>query len=279
MAWVAIAIGGSALIGGVATYFGSQAASSASQQAVSVGSATQRQAINTEWKMYKRSRKDYLAERDWTREQTAPWREAGQRAVPMLEEAAGKYQEEITAGPGEFIPEEQPGYEFGFEHFIEDPYLSVQSARGKRLSGETIKGLTGYAQDYAETSYDNFLNRYYTKLNAQLTGMQPYQSLAQLGMGAGSTPVGGMTGATMQAGQSIAGLQSNIGQLQYQNALNQGAIQSQATAAYGGIAQQGINSYMNYMMLNKIGAGTGGSVGGGTITGGTGQGLTGRYSY
>ncbi len=53
----------------------------------------------------------------------------------------------LGAGPGEFVPEEQPGYEFGFEEFIRDPYMKVQSAKGKRLSGETLKELTGYASD------------------------------------------------------------------------------------------------------------------------------------
>jgi len=32
-----------------------------------------------------------------------------------------------------------------------------------------MKGLTKYASDYAETSYDNFLNRYYQKLNPYLS--------------------------------------------------------------------------------------------------------------
>lgn len=202
MSGIAVAIGGAAVLGIGATYLSSQAAKKG-----------QEKAIDLQWKMFQQGRADY-----------APWRETGERALGTLEG-------DIAAGPGEFRPKDQPGYKFGFEEFIEDPYLSSQSARGKRLSGETVKGLTKYASDYAETSYDNFLKRYYDRL-------RPLQSLA----GVGQTATQGTVQAGAQAGQ-------NIGQ-GYQN---MGDIQSQAIAGYGGVAQQGIQNYMNYMMMDKMG--------------------------
>lgn len=147
---------------------GARAAKKAGQiQAESADKASQIQ-----WDMYTQSRQDQM-----------PWLEAGKRGLEGLER-------EMEAGPGEFVPEDQPGYKFGFEEFIKKPYESSMSARGKRLSGEKMKGLTKYAQDYASTTYDNFLQRYYQRLT-------PYQSVANVGQTTGRT----MGGQSMQQGQ------------------------------------------------------------------------------
>lgn len=170
-------------------------------------------AIEAEWNMYQQNRQDY-----------APWRITGAAALQGLSEL-------VANGPGEFRSEEQPGYQFGFKNFIEQPYLSSQSAKGKRLSGETAKGLIGYAQDYASTQYDNFLNRYYQKL-------APYQSLAGVGMTA--------VGNTAQLGQQTA---QNVGLYQYQNALNQGSYQAQLAAGLGSAANKGLQNYFDYKAM------------------------------
>jgi len=112
---------GSAIIGAGATIFGASEEASATQAATDASIAAQ-------WEMYKQSRKDY-----------APWREAGEWALGTPEGRKGLIGL-IKRGPGPFVPEEQPGFRFGFENFIEKPYLSSQSARGQRLSGETTPG-------------------------------------------------------------------------------------------------------------------------------------------
>lgn len=208
MSWGAVIVGGAALVSGVMSSKASKDASKSSEKGT-------QQAIDSEWQMFQQNREDY-----------APWREAGKSALTDL-------QAMIKAGPGEFKPEEQPGYQFGFKNFIEQPYLSSQSAKGKRLSGETTKGLIGYAQDYATTAYDNFLNRYYQRLT-------PYQSMAGIGMTA--------TNQTAQMGQQTA---QNVGQYQYQNALNQGSYQTQLAASLGGIAQQSAQNYLNYKAMKQ----------------------------
>ena len=200
----------STVLGAGATVYAGSKAAAAQEKGAS-------EAINTQWKMFQQQREDY-----------APWREAGERAL-------GTIEEQIAAGPGEFDPTETPGYEFGFKSFIEQPYLSAQGAKGKRLSGETVKGLTRYAQDYAETSYDNFLRRYYQK-------MQPLQSMA----GVGITAAGGQAEAAGTAG-------ANIAQLQYQNALAQGGIQTGMAAGVTGVAQNAMQNYMNYQIMQKMG--------------------------
>lgn len=225
MSYVAVAIAGAAVIGAGATMYASSQSSKASEKAAEASANAQREGLTTEWNMFQQQREDY-----------APWREAGTKSLTNLVNM-------VETGPGVFEPEKTPGYEFGFKNFIEKPYLSGQSAKGKRLSGETIKGLTKYANDYAETAYDNFLTRYYQRLT-------PYQSLA----GLGQTALNQSTALGTQVGSNIAGIQSNIGQIQAQNFMNQGQIASQTGAGIAGVANNASNSFMNYLMLSKLGA-------------------------
>jgi hypothetical protein len=212
--YVAIAVGGSALIGVGTAYYTSKQSSKAAAEATKA----QEEGMTTEWNMFQQMRGDY-----------APWRTAGEGALTTL-------QQKMTQGPGEFNPQTEPGYEFGYKNFIEKPYTQAQGAAGKLFSGETLKGLTKYASDYASTKYDNFLNRYYQSLT-------PYQSLAGLGMNA--------TTNTAQSGQgyanAISGMQGNIGQIQAQNTMNQG----QVGMAVGGMGQNMLQNYMNYMMFKN----------------------------
>jgi hypothetical protein len=98
----------------------------------------------------------------------------------------------IERGPGEFVPEDQPGYQYGWKEFIEKPMMRGAAARGRFFSPGTTDELGRKAQDYASMSYDNFLARYYNSL-------RPYQSLA----GVGQTAAGTVGGWGMNAGSSI----------------------------------------------------------------------------
>ena len=114
--------------------------------------------------MYFRKRDDLL-----------PWMEGGEWGLKKLKKL-------IRKGPGEFRPKDQPGYNFGYKQFVEKPTLRAASALGTTRSGKTMKALSRYSQNYASTQYDQWLNRYYKKL-------QPYQNLASMGASAaGQTP-------------------------------------------------------------------------------------------
>jgi gas vesicle protein len=125
-------------------------------------------------------------------EAVAPWREQGAGALKVL-------QEKMAAGPGEFRPEEIPGYEYGYRQFIEKPLQAQASATGSLRSGALQKELSKQAQDYTNTQYDNFLNRFYSSL-------QPYQSMAGLGQ------TSGLAGANIagQLGQSGSNILSQF---------------------------------------------------------------------
>ena len=237
-------VGGSVL-GAGATVYGASRASRATTEAARIGAEGTQAAIDKEWEMYQQSREDF-----------APWREVGVNALEQLQRLTGDTTvlDELARGPGEFRPEETPGYEFGFERLIRDPYLRAQTARGKRSSGETLTGLTEYAMGYGETAYQSFLDRYYQKMTGalQLRGarLNPLQSLA----GLGQSTAGGMATVASQTGSNIAGLTAAGANLQGQNVLTQGNIATGMSAGIAGVGQNALRNYMDYLMLQKMGA-------------------------
>ena len=125
---LAPATGGSSLL--LSTALGASAggmlgssidASQAAKEAGKLQAKAAGEATDTQLEMYLKSREDL-----------APWRAAGERALNPLIEMAEK-------GPGEFIPEDQPGYKFGYKEFVEKPLLQRASAMGKLRSGEQDK--------------------------------------------------------------------------------------------------------------------------------------------
>jgi len=198
MTWIAVAVAGAAVVGSVIS---SQSAKKAAKTAAgAAGDATQSQLA-----MYEQSRED-----------AGPWREAGAGAVNALWGTPGTpatttqgapisgTQGLIQKGPGQFVPEKEPGYKFGYQEFVENPTLKLASATGKLGSGATLKALTRYASDYASTKYDNFLDRYYKSLD-------PYFRMA--GLGSNVTVAGGnqasetgrgVAATTLAGGQATA---------------------------------------------------------------------------
>ncbi len=209
--------GGSTMTGVMPYLLGSQVASAiigadAARKAANTSADAAQSATDAQLKMYLQSREDL-----------APWRKAGEAALVPL-------QAQALNGPGDFNPEEQPGYQFGYKEFVEKPLLQNASATGKLRSGNVLRALSDRAQDYASTQYDSWLNRWLTK-------MQPLQSLAGLGQTSASTTANvgqnaaqGMAQTTMAGGNAVAG----------------GAI-NQANALTGGI-----NAGSNLLMQNAV---------------------------
>ena len=140
----------------------------------------------------------------------------------------------IQQGPGQFVPEEDPGYKFGYQEFVENPTLSLASATGKLGSGATLKALTRYASDYASTKYDNFLDRYYKSLD-------PYMRLAGLGS---NVAVSGGNQATA-TGQGVANSTLAGGAGAAAGYLGQ-------ASAYGNAMGQAGNTLGNYFTQNSM---------------------------
>lgn len=210
MSGIATAIIGTAVVGGIVQSVTADKAADAQVQSA-------QQASNTELEMFYQSRAD-----------VAPWREAGEDALNLL-------APKVAAGPGEFDPEKDPGYQFGYQEFVEKPRLRGASARGDLGGGRTMKELTRYASDYATTKYDNFLDRWYKSLT-------PLQSLSGVGQTTGQQ----MGQNAIATGQSIGQNQLAAGDARATGYINQGNIWGNVAS---GLGQNALDAYY----MNKLG--------------------------
>ena len=117
-----------------------------------------------------------------------PWLRTGRKSLNELWRM-------MQEGPGEFRPEEDPGFEYGYKRYVEDPRLRSASVRGRLFDPSTQKALGREAQDYASTKFDNFLARYRKKL-------EPYHALSQTGL---SAVQGALQTAPLYSGAASAG--------------------------------------------------------------------------
>ena len=218
--WAAVAIGGAAVVGAGASVYASSQASSAAKDAANAQAGASKASIDAQLQMYNQSREDY-----------APWREAGQNALATL-------YEKVMRGPGEYA--KSPGYNFRLAEGQKAIERSA-AARGSVLSPATLKALDKYTQEYATGDYDNFLARYYQSLT-------PYQSLS----GVGQTATAGTTQSGMNAANQIS--QANIAA---GNAQAAGYINS-ANAITGGIQSVGNNALAGYNAWRQYNSGNSG---------------------
>ena len=126
MPWIAAAIGASALVGGAASYFGSKNSSDAARDAAEYQMEGADEAARVQWEMYNRSRED-----------AAPWREAGARSLKDLERVQGTYEGAIM-DPSKYV--ESPGYNWLQEQGIGAVDRGA-AARGMSGSGRNNKDL------------------------------------------------------------------------------------------------------------------------------------------
>lgn len=149
MTWVATAVVGSAAVGLYSANKAAGAQEAAAGQAAGI------------------SREQYAQ----TREDQAPWRLAGERALGKLE-AASDY---TPFGMTQF--QADPGYAFRLSEG--QKALDRQAAaRGGLISGGALKAATRYGQEAGSQEYQNAFNRYQTERQAKLG---PLQSLANVG--------------------------------------------------------------------------------------------------
>jgi hypothetical protein len=199
MTWVATAIGGSAVLGAYSANKAAQAQAGAANNAARL----QKQQFDRQVELQE------------------PFRMAGVRALPELEEAS-RYKnfgmDQFTADPG-----------YGFRLAEGQKALDRQAAaRGGLISGAALKGAQRFGQEMGSQEYTNAFNRYQTERQARLN---PLQSLA----GMAQTSVGQLG----QAGQAYA---TNVGEAGGQ------AAQARASGYMGGAnaLSQGLSSYLNY---------------------------------
>lgn len=142
---------------------------------------------------------------DQTREDFAPWREAGRNALTTL---VGEMNAPVTAAD----VMSDPGYQFGLDEGRKALDRKI-AAMGGRVSGAALKAAARYGTDYGASGYGAAYQRKQERLRR-------YENLAGLGQTA--------TGGTAQAGEfatrNIGNAMSRQGEATAEAQLHRGNI-------------------------------------------------------
>ncbi len=186
--WVAGAVVGSAVIGGIASN------KAASKQ---VDAANKAADISND--QYAQTRADQLAQYEQQRVDQAPYRAAGTSALSQLSTGVGeggRFSRNFTGA--DFNAD--PGYQFRLSEG-EQAVNRAAGAKGGLYSGATLKALSRFNSGLASQEYGNAYSRFN---NDQTTGFNRLASLAGIGQTA--------TNQTGQAGQNAYGMIGQAGQ-------------------------------------------------------------------
>src|SRR6267378_7858711 len=229
MSWVAAAVAGGSILNSV---IGANAAGTAAGQEVSAGN----KAIGTLQGMY-----------GSTQGNVQPFISAGQGAsgyLSQLLQPGGQLTKSFS--PQDYLANQDPSY--GFMKDIGLQTLNAQAGAGSgALSGAAMKGLAGWAENYAGTGYQNAYDRWLQQQNATYSRLM---GMSQLGQG---SALGlGQIGAGYAG--PIANVQTGIG-----NAQAAGTI-GQANAITGGINNMTGYGVMNQLLQQRQPPGGGGQV-------------------
>lgn len=171
-----------------------------------IGAVSAKKAAKAQRKAAKRGIDTQQAQYDQTREDFAPWREAGGRALDRLDRAS-------SGDASDFYT--SPGYEFVRGEGTRDIGNSF-AARGGSMSGNAMRALTEYNQNVASNEYGNWWAR---QAGIAGVGQSATQSTAVAGRNAANNISQGYTNAGNARASGIAGvndaLQSGIGNWMY----------------------------------------------------------------
>lgn len=214
MSGVATAI----VVGGV---YGANQQREAASDAARAQQRAAKSANDLQYKMFQEQRADQQ-----------PWRDSGIKALAGLENS--DFQRDFTMS--DFAAD--PGYQFRMNEGMKALQNSA-AAKGNRLSTGTLQNLNNYAQESASQEYTNAYNRF----NNDRT--QRFNRLSSLA-GIGQTATNQVGNAAMNYGNQAS---SNI--LGAGNAQAAGYV-GQANAINNGL-NQGVNTWMQYQLMNKLG--------------------------
>lgn len=116
-----------------------------------------------------------------------------------------------------------PGYQFGLNQGV-DTVQNNAAARGGLLSGNALRAVNEYGQDYASGKYSDYYNR----------AVQEYQNELNKRMGFVNLGYGAAGGS--------AGLSQNFGQVGGQTMQNIGDAKANAANAFGNVFWKGLDT-------------------------------------
>lgn len=146
MSWIAAAVGGSALVGGLTSLYGANKASSAQSNAANTAAATQ-------MAMYQQTRSDL-----------SPYRDIGALGAGQLTNRLGELTSPISVNPDDFKNSE--AYNFLWKQ-AERANNNSAAARGLGVSGAALKGASAFGSGLASQFWQqNFNNQQTNQANA-----------------------------------------------------------------------------------------------------------------
>jgi len=173
-----------------------------------------------------------------TREDQAPYREAGYNALGRMQNMAGNVPGAFKFGMSDFT--QDPGYQFRMDQGMKAIERSA-AARGGLLSGNTGGALANFGQGLASQEYQNAYNRALTGYNTGVASEnQLYNRQAGLaGIGQTAANFVGTAGAANAA---------NVGNLMTSGA----AAQAAGNVGMANSFNQGVGQYVNYNQGNNL---------------------------
>ena len=203
----------------VSLFSANKQAKAAESAAASTAAATD-QATQLQREMYQQ-----------TREDQAPYREAGYNALAQMQRTAGNVPGAFKFGAGDY--QADPGYAFRLSEG--QKALDRQAAaRGGLISGGALKAAQRYGQEMGSQEFGNAFNRALTSYNTGVASEnQLYNRQAALS-GIGQT-------ATNLVGQANQNYGTSVGNALMNQGANAGNARMAAASAYGS-ALSGIGS-------------------------------------
>jgi hypothetical protein len=190
----------------VAAVAGGYIASQGAKSAANTQAASADRAADLNWQQYQQ-----------TREDQAPWREAGTVALSQLTgglQPGGEYNHSFTMDDYQA----DPGYQFRLSEG-QKGITNAAAARGAGYSGATLKALARFNSDQASQEYGNAYNRFETDIGNRFSRQA---SVAGIGQAATNQTAAAGSSAAASTGQAIqdAGTARASGYVGSGNAIN-----------------------------------------------------------
>lgn len=212
----ALVIGGTALAS-------SAIGSSASKSAASTQAAAADRATDTQLQIF-----------DKQNAQQEPYRQAGYRALDTISALSPQFAHQFDAN--DLKTNLAPNYDFQLQQGLGATKNAANMQTGL-LSGNTLKGINDYAQNYAGNAYQQAFSNYTTNQNNIFNRL--------------STVAGFGSGANQQSAQVAGALAPGIAQTQ----VGSGAAQAAGTVGAANAITGGLNNAMGWYTLSNMGAG------------------------
>ena len=227
MPWMALAIGGSALLGASAAKSAASTQAAATDRAGELQKQTVDQQIALQREMFNKQM-----------ELQQPYQQAGVNALNKLQGMA----DYTMFGPEQFTKD--PSY--GFRLAEGQKALDRQAAaRGGLISGGALKAAQRYGQDMGSQEYSNAFNRYQLERAAKLG---PYQSLAGVGQTAANTMGANAGQFGSNVGNTLGAYGTNVGNLMTSG----GAARASGYVGGANALTSGLGQYMNYTQSQNL---------------------------